>query len=110
MNNWFWNFIIARFTPNMFLTMGRSGCGVYFFFASMMLLSIVYVYFLVPETKAVPLEHMDRLFSAKPVRKANKIILEEIQIEEEEFRHDAQGAGLSAAKEKMADRYESVDA
>ena len=51
MNNWFWNFIISRFTPQMFLSMGKSGCGVYFFFASMMLLSIPFVFFLIPETK-----------------------------------------------------------
>lgn len=51
MNNWFWNFIISRFTPQMFLNMGNSGCGVYFFFASMMLLSIPFVFFLIPETK-----------------------------------------------------------
>jgi hypothetical protein len=40
----------------MFLSMGKNGCGVYFFFASMMLLSIVFVFFLIPETKGIPLE------------------------------------------------------
>lgn len=39
-NNWFWNFIISRFTPQMFSTMGY---GVYMFFASLMLLSIPFV-------------------------------------------------------------------
>lgn len=82
----------------MFLNMGPSGCGVYFFFASMMALSIVFVWFLVPETKSIPLESMDRLFEIKPVRKANKIVLEEVRLREEEFRHDAEGAGLDAAK------------
>ncbi|KAI4721903.1 quinate permease [Aureobasidium sp. EXF-10727] len=97
-NNWFWNFIISRFTPQMFLNMGPSGCGVYFFFASMMLLSIVFVWYLVPETKSIPLEAMDRLFEIKPVRKANKVVIEEVRLREEEFRHDAEGAGLDAAK------------
>ena len=55
-NNWFWNFIIARFTPQMFLSMGKNGCGVYFFFATMMILSIIFVFFLIPETKGIPLE------------------------------------------------------
>jgi len=108
-NNWFWNFIISRFTPQMFLTMGPSGCGVYFFFASMMIASIVFVWFLIPETRSIPLEHMDRLFAHRPLRKANKAILEEIRMQEEEFRHDAQGAGLSAAKEKFA-HLETVEA
>ena len=52
-NNWFWNFIISRFTPQMFLNMGNSGCGVYFFFASMMLASVPFVFFLIPETKGM---------------------------------------------------------
>ncbi|GAB7349872.1 hypothetical protein MBLNU459_g0568t1 [Dothideomycetes sp. NU459] len=108
-NNWFWNFIISRFTPQMFLHMGPSGCGVYFFFASMMILSIFFVYFLIPETKSIPLENMDRLFEVKPVRNANKIVMEEVRLREEEFRHDAEGAGLSAAKEKL-DHFETVEA
>jgi len=101
MNNWFWNFIIARFTPQMFANMGNSGCGVYFFFASMMLLSIPFVFFLIPETKGIPLESMDRLFAAKPVWRAHQMIHDEDARREEEFRHDADGAGLSAQKEKM---------
>ncbi|KAH0043247.1 quinate permease, partial [Aureobasidium melanogenum] len=100
-NNWFWNFIISRFTPQMFLNMGPSGCGVYFFFASMMMVSIVFVWFLVPETKSIPLEAMDRLFEVKPVRKANKVVIEEVRLREEEFRHDAEGAGLDAAKQDV---------
>ncbi|KAF2165831.1 hypothetical protein M409DRAFT_24118 [Zasmidium cellare ATCC 36951] len=100
-NNWFWNFIISRFTPQMFDTMGNSGCGVFFFFASMMIASIVFVWFLLPETKSIPLEDMDRLFETKPVRKANKIIIDQDRERDAEFRHDAEGAGLSVAKEKM---------
>ena len=81
----------------MFLTMGY---GVYFFFASLMILSIPFVYFLIPETKSVPLEAMDRLFEFKPVRNANKVIITELREQEEEFRHDADGAGLTAEKTK----------
>ncbi|CAK4030511.1 Quinate permease [Lecanosticta acicola] len=99
-NNWFWNFIISRFTPEMFLNMGPSGSGVFFFFASMMIVSIVFVWFLVPETKSIPLEDMDRLFEIKPVRKANQIIIQQDQQRDADFRHDAEGAGLSIAKEK----------
>lgn len=96
-NNWFWNFIISRFTPQMFLKMEY---GVYFFFASLMIISAIFVYFLLPETKSIPLESMDRLFEIKPAGKANKIVLEELREQEESFRHDAEGAGLSAQKTK----------
>ncbi|KAL5601118.1 hypothetical protein BROUX41_005931 [Berkeleyomyces rouxiae] len=75
-NNWLWNFLISRFTPQMFEAWGY---GVYFFFASLMLLSIVFVYFLMPETKSIPLEKMDRLFEIKPVRNANRTIMAELQ-------------------------------
>ncbi|CAG9990358.1 unnamed protein product [Clonostachys byssicola] len=83
-NNWFWNFLISRFTPSMFLAMGY---GVYFFFASMMLLGIVFVWFCIPETSNIPLEKIDRLFETKSVRTANAVVLEEIRAEQEEFRN-----------------------
>jgi len=86
-NNWFWNFIIARFTPQMFNSMGF---GVYMFFASLMLCAAVFVFFLVPETKGIPLEVMDRLFSRDlPARRAHKTILAEIRLEEQEFRRQS---------------------
>jgi sugar porter (SP) family MFS transporter len=96
-NNWFWNFIISRFTPQMFITMGY---GVYFFFASLMILSIPFVYFLLPETKSIPLERMDELFEIKPLRKANAIMMVKLKEEEEDFRQAAEGAGLTTMKTK----------
>lgn len=81
----------------MFLAMSY---GVYFFFASLMILSVIFVYFLLPETKSIPLEHMDRLFEIKPAGKANKIVLQELREQEENFRHDAEGAGLTTQKTK----------
>lgn len=83
----------------MFDNMGPSGCGVYFFFASMMLLSIIFVFFLVPETKAVPLESMDRLFEARPVWMANKIILAEDCAMCEDLRHNTHIVGGDVAKD-----------
>lgn len=104
-NNWFWNFIISRFTPQMFLTMKY---GVYFFFASMMILSTIFVFFLIPETKSVPLEAMDRLFQIKPIRKANKIVLEELRAQEEEFRHNADGVDFKEGNKRDVEQKEVV--
>ncbi|CCX30034.1 quinate permease [Pyronema domesticum] len=77
-NNWFWNFMISRFTPQMFSSMGY---GVYLFFASLMMISAPYVYFLVPETKGVPLEDMDKLFGkdVKPWN-AHKQIMHDVRM------------------------------
>lgn len=63
-----------------------------------MMVSAVFVWFLVPETKSIPLEKMDRLFEIKPVWKANQLIMEEIQLEDEQFRRNAGGPGVSTEK------------
>lgn len=65
-----------------------------------MILSIFFVWFLVPETKSIPLESMDRLFEISPPRKANKIILAEDQKRDAEFRENVHGAGLTTATAK----------
>lgn len=85
----------------MFANMGPSGCGVYYFFASMMILSIIWVYFVMPETKGIPLESMNRLFEIMPARKAHRTVHAEDEAREADFRHDAEGAGLSISKEKF---------
>ncbi|KAL0069337.1 hypothetical protein AAF712_003702 [Marasmius tenuissimus] len=59
-SNWLFAFLIARFTPQMFTAMGY---GVYVFFASLMILSIVFVFLFIPETKQIPLERMEELFA-----------------------------------------------
>ncbi|KAH4602275.1 hypothetical protein HBH82_163200 [Parastagonospora nodorum] len=98
-NNWFWNFLISRFTPQMFLKMSY---GVYMFFACLMLLSIPYVYFLIPETKGIPLEKMDELFEIRPTHKAHKIMLQRL----EEVEHEDLSYG--SEKPKADERVESV--
>ncbi|KAL2146458.1 hypothetical protein VTI28DRAFT_3927 [Corynascus sepedonium] len=103
-NNWFWNFIISRFTPQMFLKMEY---GVYFFFSSLMLLSIIFVFYLVPETKSIPLESMDRLFETKPVRKANKVLMEELGFRGSGVAID--DASLSADEEVKQGRLERTE-
>ncbi|KAJ5436561.1 Major facilitator superfamily domain general substrate transporter [Penicillium cf. griseofulvum] len=94
-SNWLWNFLISRFTPQMFTAMGY---GVYFFFASMMMISIVFVYFLVPETKGIPLESMDQLFDIKPVRHAHGKMIVQLRESEEQFRQDVEAAGINISK------------
>jgi hypothetical protein len=85
--------ILARFTPQMFTTMGY---GVYFFFASLMLLSAIFVYFLIPETKNIPLEAIDRLFDRRlKASQAHAVVWAELEQEEEALR-----AGLAAGLEK----------
>lgn len=84
-HHWFWNFLIARFTEDMF---NAWGYGVYFFFAAFMILSVAFVFFFLPETKSIPLEVVDRLFDARPTWRANQLVLEELKLEEETFREE----------------------
>jgi hypothetical protein len=74
------NFVISRATPTMFLNMGY---GVYFFFAVMQVLSVPYIIMLLPETRHIPLEEMDRLFAQRNVWNANKIVMAELKREHE---------------------------
>lgn len=105
-SNWLFNFLIARFTPQMFSAMGY---GVYFFFASLMVLSVVFVFFLLPETKGVPLESMDRLFSKdlKPWR-AHAVILSELRADDEQFRRNIEGSGIELEKGEEHKHLENV--
>lgn len=66
-SNWFWAFIFARFTGNMFTAMGY---GVYFLFAGCMTVIPVIIYCFYPETKGIPLEAVDYLFQV-PAWKAH---------------------------------------
>ena len=68
----------------------------------MMVASVPFVYFLIPETKGIPLESMDRLFEIRPVRHAHEKVMAEYVEREEEFRHDVEGAGLSVEKDAIS--------
>ncbi|KAJ5098781.1 hypothetical protein N7532_005782 [Penicillium argentinense] len=105
-SNWLWNFLISRFTPQMFAKMEY---GVFFFFASLMICSIVFVFFLVPETKGIPLESMDALFAVKPIWRAHPTMVARLREEEERFRHDIEESGVMAAK-VGADQVENINA
>ncbi|KAI0031642.1 general substrate transporter [Vararia minispora EC-137] len=78
-NNWLWNFLVSRFTPQLFLALHAH--GVYFLFAALMLCSAPFVWLLVPETKGVPLEAVGRLFEVRPVRRAHAVVMTGLRAE-----------------------------
>ncbi|EAA34662.1 general substrate transporter [Neurospora crassa] len=59
---WLFNFVVARAVPTMLVTVGPHGYGTYLIFGSFCLSMFVFVWFFVPETKGISLEHMDELF------------------------------------------------
>lgn len=58
-SNWLFNFIIGLITPPL---VESTGFGAYVFFAVFCLLSLVWVYWFVPETAGKTLEEMDHVF------------------------------------------------
>lgn len=72
--------------------------------------SIVFVFFLLPETKGIPLESMDRLFSRELTpRKAHAIVMNELKEDEEIFRHNVEGSGLGLSKEELGEKAAHVE-
>jgi MFS family permease len=59
MSNWLNNFIIGLITPPL---LQNTGYGTYLFFGVFCLLSLVWVWFFVPETSGKTLEEMDQVF------------------------------------------------
>jgi len=57
----------------------------YFFFGAVSACAVVFVWFLVSETKSVPLDQMDRLFEIKPVRGAQPRLMDELATTNAEF-------------------------
>ncbi|GES59067.1 quinate permease [Aspergillus terreus] len=105
-SNWLWNFLISRFTPQMFAKMEY---GVYFFFASLMILSIVFVFFLIPETKGIPLESMDGLFEYKPIWRAHAKVLAQLREDEERFRTDIEESGYIKSDAQQVEKVEQAE-
>ncbi|QLQ80017.1 hypothetical protein HG537_0D00170 [Torulaspora globosa] len=74
--SWVPIFIMTRLTTNMVKSMHY---GIFFFFASIALLSIPFVFFFVPETKGIPLEEIDKLFhKGIPARRAHGIVSKQL--------------------------------
>ncbi|KAF3761600.1 hypothetical protein M406DRAFT_64791 [Cryphonectria parasitica EP155] len=94
-SNWLFNFLVSRFTEQMFAAMGY---GVYMFFAALSFFAFFYAFFLIPETSGIPLEKMDRLFSIKPIWRANETLKAELKDEEVQFRTDIKGRASQRAE------------
>ncbi|KAH8592417.1 general substrate transporter [Bisporella sp. PMI_857] len=70
-SNWFWNCIIAVITP--YLTgeeYANLGSRIFFMWGSLCVISVIFAYFLVPETKGLSLEQVDRMLEEVSPRKS----------------------------------------
>ncbi|KAH7033148.1 general substrate transporter [Microdochium trichocladiopsis] len=72
-SNWLWNTIIALITPYMVDSdKGNLGAKVFYIWGGLCSICFVYAYFLIPETKGLTLEQVDRMFEETTPRKSAK--------------------------------------
>jgi len=72
-SNWLWNTIIAVITPYMVNTdEGDLRSNVFFVWGALNTCAFVYAYFLIPETKGLSLEQVDKMFEETTPRTSAK--------------------------------------
>lgn len=72
-SNWLWNTIIAVITPYMVgEKRGNMKSSVFFVWGGLCTCAFVYAYFLVPETKGLSLEQVDKMMEESTPRKSAK--------------------------------------
>nr|CAD1814645.1 monosaccharide transporters [uncultured fungus] len=72
-SNWLWNTIIAVITPYMVGTKyGNLKSSVFFVWGGLCTCALVYSYFLIPETKGLSLEQVDRMMEETTPRNSAK--------------------------------------
>lgn len=72
-SNWLWNTIIAVITPYMVnQDEGNLRSNVFFVWGSLCTGAFIYAYFLIPETKGLSLEQVDRMFEETTPRTSSK--------------------------------------
>lgn len=74
-SNWMWNCIIGVITPYLVGTAkgdANLGAKIYFMWGSLCVISLVFSYFLVPETKGLTLEQVDRMLEETTPRTSSK--------------------------------------
>jgi sugar porter (SP) family MFS transporter len=68
-SNWFWNFVIGYITPYMVdADQGNLKAKVFFVWGATCTACVVFAYFLVPETKGLSLEQVDRMLEETTAR------------------------------------------
>jgi MFS family permease len=97
-SNWLWNTIIAVITPYMVGTSyGNLKSSVFFVWGGLCTCAFVYAYFLVPETKGLSLEQVDRMMEETTPRNSTK------WVPHDTFSSQMMGEGKHATSEHVAD-------
>lgn len=102
-SNWLWNFILGYITPYMVdANEGNLGVKVFFVWGSTCTLCVLFAYFMVPETKGLSLEQVDRMLEETTPRNSAK------WVPHDTFADDATRADIAKATGSHA-VYETVE-
>ncbi|KAL7269436.1 hypothetical protein RUND412_007905 [Rhizina undulata] len=80
-SQWLSQFIIVYSTPYM---LSSIESGTFIFFGGMTVFAIFWIFFLLPETKGIPLEDMDLLWNAAGTARAKRAAYEDSMLEKED--------------------------
>lgn len=98
-SNWMWNCIIAVITPYLVSTdKANLGPKVFFVWGSTAMLSFAFAYFLVPETKGLSLEQVDKMLAESNPRNSSKWVP-----------HDTWAATEGLVDSEKSTQHEQVD-
>ncbi|KAI5865478.1 general substrate transporter [Durotheca rogersii] len=102
-SNWLWNCIIAVITPYMVdEDKGNLGAKVFYIWGALCTCCFVYAYFLVPETKGLTLEQVDRMLEETTPRTSAKWVPHSTYAADIGMTDKAAGAYVeSASKEEV---------
>lgn len=105
--SWIPIFIMSRFTTSM---IAKMHYGIYFFFASLAVLSVPFVFFCIPETKGIALEDMDKLFDRKiPAWRAHKLVFNSAKRESEAALREKDLFKVDSVKQYAVEQVEDKD-
>lgn len=101
-SNWLWNFVIGYVTPYMVdKDKGDLKSKVFFVWGATCTLCVLFAYFLVPETKGLSLEQVDRMLEETTPRKSAKWQPSEIYVEDAAAKVEAVAAQNLEHREKV---------
>lgn len=91
--NWMTNFCVSLFVPPM---LDAITFGTYIFFLAFMLMGVGYAIWILPETRNVGLEAMDRVFKSSDATRDGermRAIVQRLQMEQSDAKHVASSLG-----------------
>ncbi|KAI1138815.1 general substrate transporter [Hypoxylon sp. FL0543] len=102
-SNWLWNCIIAVITPYMVdEDKGNLGAKVFYIWGGLCTLCFIYAYFLIPETKGLTLEQVDRMLEETTPRTSAKWVPHSTYAAEMGFTDKVAGAHVeNTSKEEV---------